>query len=78
LKRKWQAPFVFIPVLSEEPFDSQWRGARGWVTDMLSDTLVHGNVRGHSQAYLCGPPPMIDAAIAQTDRAWVAARANFL
>lgn len=59
LKARWQAPFEFIPVLSEEPADSDWRGRHGWVTD-----AIPAGIRPGTQGYLCGPPPMIDAAIA--------------
>lgn len=64
LQARWQAPFEFIPVLSEEPADSDWTGRRGWVTDAIPAAFAAG-----TQGYLCGPPPMIDAAIAvMTDR----------
>lgn len=36
-----------------------WDGATGHVTELLRDDLMHG---GDSRVYLCGPPPMIDAA----------------
>jgi NAD(P)H-flavin reductase/ferredoxin len=36
-----------------------WSGASGHVTALLRDELVNG---GDCDAYLCGPPPMIDAA----------------
>lgn len=50
----------FLPVLSEEKVDSDWRGLRGFVTEHIAkQTLDWAN----AQAYLCGPPPMIDAAI---------------
>jgi NAD(P)H-flavin reductase len=55
----WQAPFHYVPVLSEEPAGSDWAGARGWVTDAITPAACAG-----AQGYLCGPPPMIDAAIA--------------
>lgn len=58
LAARWQARFEFIPVLSEEPADSDWTGRRGWVTEALTPALCTG-----AQGYLCGPPPMIDAAI---------------
>jgi len=54
--------FRFVPVLSHEPPDSGWDGARGMVTQQLrqiSQTDVPAD------AYLCGPPPMIDAAITE-------------
>lgn len=53
--------FQFLPVLSEEPQDSPWAGARGLVTEHLTDTQVP-NLK-QRVAYLCGPPKMIDAAI---------------
>lgn len=58
LQQQWQAAFKFLPVLSEEPADSDWTGLRGWVTDAITPALAQ-----HAEGYLCGPPPMIDAAI---------------
>lgn len=60
LKKQWRGRFEFIPVLSEEPADSNWTGQRGWVTDGLTPEVTKD-----AQGYLCGPPPMIDAAIAK-------------
>lgn len=57
--RKWQGKFEFIPVLSNEPEDSDWTGRRGLVTDLISE--IEGLSDHH--AYLCGPPGMIDAAL---------------
>lgn len=59
LQKRWQAPFEFIPVLSEEPEGSSWTGRRGWVTEALTPEIT----RAGAQGYLCGPPPMIDACI---------------
>jgi p-cymene monooxygenase electron transfer component len=56
----WLAPFEFVPVLSQEPADSTWAGARGLVTDFISN--ASGDVPA-GEGYLCGPPPMIDAGI---------------
>lgn len=36
-----------------------WTGAAGHVTDRLREALIHG---GNCDAYLCGPPLMIEAA----------------
>jgi NAD(P)H-flavin reductase/ferredoxin len=52
--------FTFTPVLSDEPPSSAWTGARGLVTDVLAEEV--GDAFG-LEAYLCGPPPMIDAAV---------------
>lgn len=58
LAARWQAPFDFIPVLSEEADGSGWRGQRGWVTEAITAA------RCAAQGYLFGPPPMVDAGIA--------------
>jgi NAD(P)H-flavin reductase len=41
--------------------DSSWRGPTGHITSLLRPDLVNG---GDVDAYLCGPPPMIDAGTA--------------
>jgi NAD(P)H-flavin reductase len=52
--------FRFVPTLSRpERNAAVWAGATGRVTDVLAQM---GTLRGH-EAYLCGPPPMIDATI---------------
>ena len=40
--------------------DDAWQGATGFVTDLLNDSLLPEAAA--TDAYLCGPPPMIDAA----------------
>ena len=42
LKEKWHSDyqFEFVPVLSEEPEDSDWKGARGMVTDYLKKNYL--------------------------------------
>lgn len=59
LAARWQAPFAYLPVLSEEPADSDWAGQRGWVTKAITADMAGAGAQG----YLCGPPPMIDACI---------------
>jgi CDP-4-dehydro-6-deoxyglucose reductase len=61
---RWGDDFELIPVLSEEPADSGWRGARGLVTEAVERLVDSGIVASECQGYLCGPPPMVDAAIA--------------
>lgn len=60
LARRWRGGLRFVPVLSEAGADLQWPGARGPVSDHIAQALQPG-----THAYLCGPPPMIDAAVAQ-------------
>jgi propane monooxygenase reductase subunit len=53
--------FAFVPALSESLEDDGWSGETGLITDVverLEDDLAEVD------AYLCGPPPMVDAAIA--------------
>ena len=67
IQKKWNPnfKFEFVYVLNMEPEDSDWTGARGMVTDFLkSDYIEKGKLdMKECQGYLCGPPPMIDAAI---------------
>lgn len=58
----WIDAFRFVPVLSHEPADSDWQGARGMVTDFIAPSTT-GIAWAGAEAYMCGPPPMIDAAI---------------
>jgi p-cymene monooxygenase electron transfer component len=59
----WNGAFQFVPVLSHEEPTSAWTGARGLVTDRIAASTA-GLIAADSEAYLCGPPPMVDAAIA--------------
>jgi|TARA_B100000959_G_scaffold19027_1_gene18439 CDP-4-dehydro-6-deoxyglucose reductase len=66
IKQKWnkEHKFEFIPVLNMEPEDSNWKGGRGFVTDYFEENYIKKNNVDISnwQGYLCGPPPMVDAA----------------
>ncbi len=53
--------FNYVPTLSGEPEGSDWMGERGFVHD-VAKAHFGGNFSGH-QAYLCGPPVMIEACI---------------
>ncbi len=53
--------FRYVPALSSEPEDSAWAGQRGFVHD-VAKRLYDGQFEGLT-AYLCGPPPMIEACI---------------
>ncbi|MEQ9365217.1 MAG: 2Fe-2S iron-sulfur cluster binding domain-containing protein [Leptospirales bacterium] len=63
MEAAWQAPFSFVPVLSEEPETDDWPGPRGLVTESIAE---YADLPGMAGAcyYLCGPPRMIDAALA--------------
>jgi NAD(P)H-flavin reductase len=64
----WSGRFRFIPVLSDEPASSGWTGAVGMVTDHLAAQLAD---LPSFEAYLCGPPQMVDAAAASLRAAGV-------
>jgi phenol hydroxylase P5 protein len=53
--------FTYVPTLSGEAEGSGWSGARGFVHE-VAQTHFGSNFAGH-QAYLCGPPVMIEACI---------------
>jgi propane monooxygenase reductase component len=53
--------FTFVPALSEAGDADGWTGETGLITDVV-DRLEDG--LEEVDAYLCGPPPMVDAAIA--------------
>ncbi len=56
--------FTFVPALSEAGDGGGWAGETGLVTEVverLEDDLTEVD------AYLCGPPPMVDAAIASLE-----------
>jgi p-cymene monooxygenase electron transfer component len=63
LQARWPTGFSFMPVLSEEPANSDWPGARGLVSDFLTSPTL-ANTVGSAHCYLCGPPAMIDSALA--------------
>ncbi|MBT7542951.1 MAG: 4Fe-4S binding protein [Gammaproteobacteria bacterium] len=71
--------FEFIPVLSEEPENSDWKGARGFVTDHFKkEYLEKGIVSADScKAFFCGPPPMIDAGAKVLAEAGVSEKSMF-
>jgi p-cymene monooxygenase electron transfer component len=58
IRNAWTAGFDFWPVLSQERVDGY---RNGMVTDHLDAAMAR--LGPGVQAYMCGPPPMIDAAI---------------
>lgn len=52
---------VFVPVLSDEEQGGSDVLARGMVTDVVACQMGR-DIAAHD-AYVCGPPPMIDAAL---------------
>jgi propane monooxygenase reductase subunit len=58
LAERLPAGFRFVPALSEP--DDDWDGERGLITDVVM--RLEDDLSGR-EAYLAGPPPLIDAAI---------------
>jgi phenol hydroxylase P5 protein len=52
--------FTYVPVLSDEDLEG-WNGKTGFVNS-IADEMFDNDFSG-KKAYLCGPPPMIDACI---------------
>jgi propane monooxygenase reductase component len=54
--------FSYVPALSDADLaDEGWEGENGLITDVVK-RLTGGNLRG-AHAYVCGPPPMVEAAL---------------
>ena len=70
IRRQWGGRFRFVPILSAEPEGSAWSGARGMVADQLPGLL--GERLGEQHAWLCGPPPMVDACTTALQQAGAA------
>lgn len=58
---KTKGRFNFVPVLSMEDPANGWQGATGHCPEAISADMIDPKT---SRAYMCGPPAMIDAAIA--------------
>jgi Na+-transporting NADH:ubiquinone oxidoreductase subunit F len=59
LERKYPN-FKYIPALSEPKPQDKWDGEVGFITQ-VTEKYIH-ELGEKKEAYLCGPPPMIDAA----------------
>lgn len=53
--------FTYIPALNAPQADDNWQGFTGFIHEAAKEHF-NGRFDGN-KAYLCGPPPMIDAAI---------------
>jgi len=55
--------FRFIPALSDAAPEDDWTGERGFVHEVLRRHLSDMPDAAEADAFSCGPPPMIDAAL---------------
>jgi propane monooxygenase reductase subunit len=56
---------TFVPALSEPAEEDDWQGETGLITDVVAR---HESGAAGKDAYVCGPPPMVDAAVAVLER----------
>jgi propane monooxygenase reductase subunit len=56
---------TFVPALSEPSAEDGWEGETGLITDVVAR---HESDLAGKDAYLCGPPPMVEAALAMLSR----------
>ena len=52
--------FTYVPALSEPSDEDDWDGETGLITDVVK--RLAGDLKG-AHAYVCGPPPMVEAAV---------------
>lgn len=52
--------FTYVPALSESDDADDWDGEVGMITDVVKQ---HETDLAEADAYVCGPPPMVEAAI---------------
>jgi Na+-transporting NADH:ubiquinone oxidoreductase subunit F len=57
---KEHAWFSFIPALSNEPENSGWQGERGTINEIVGRRVADA---AENEAYICGPPGMIQSCI---------------
>jgi propane monooxygenase reductase subunit len=60
LGERLPSEFRFVPALSEPEPDDEWDGETGLITDVVE--RLEEDLTG-AEAYMAGPPPMIDAAL---------------
>jgi len=79
IRKAWHADhsFEYTEVLSDEGPDTDWSGPRGFVTDHLRESVLEKGVFdvASAHAFLCGPPPMVDAAVGVLSSAGMPAEA---
>jgi propane monooxygenase reductase subunit len=66
--------FRYVPALSEPGDDAGWDGEVGMITDVLRRAE---NNLARADAYVCGPPPMVEAALELLPRLGVAEKRVF-
>lgn len=55
--------FAFLPVLSHATAACAWDGPTGFVHEAVAAAFLAGDLPADVDVYLCGPPPLVDAAL---------------
>lgn len=63
ISKGWRGSFNFVPILTHEPEESDWEGARGLATSFTPQALLEKEPSPDTEFYTRGPPGMIDSAI---------------
>jgi propane monooxygenase reductase component len=66
--------FRYVPALSEPAADDEWDGEVGLITDVVAR---HEDDLAGADAYVCGPPPMVEAALPLLEQLGVAQKRIF-
>ena len=70
IRRQWSGRFSYHPILSEDKGQGPWEGLWGMIGEHLPALL--GEHLPQYQAYLCGPPQMVDACVDVLSRSGMA------
>jgi cytochrome-b5 reductase len=61
--------FKVVHVLSDEPADSEWKGARGFINaDLITSNFPEPSAGDDLMIFVCGPPPMYNALCGPRDQ----------
>jgi propane monooxygenase reductase subunit len=60
--------FHFVPALSHLEPEAAWDGERGFIHEVINRYLQEVAPKGDTEAYSCGPPPMIEAVVPMLER----------
>lgn len=61
--------FKVVHVLSDEPADSEWKGARGFINaELIKTNFPEPSAGDDVMIFVCGPPPMYNALCGPRDQ----------
>lgn len=61
--------FKVVHVLSEEPADTEWTGARGYIDkELIKSNFPDSSGGDDTMLWICGPPPLYNALCGPRDK----------